>query len=109
MVVEEMLYLPSDEDPMPKGPAKKNKRRWCGGHEGREHIPVVTKATWAGGWQCGYKENRWHKNHYAPKEYYACWHEVTCEKCHKTLKYRSDSCPDRPYALQEYLKKKENI
>jgi len=103
------LYFLSDEDPMPKGRAKKDRKRWCGGHEGREHIPVITKATWAGGFQCGYRKWSWNRSG-APLTgtSYSCWHEVTCQKCHKTLKYRSDSCPDRVGAWDKYMKEKEN-
>ena len=102
------MYFLSDEDPAPKAPAKKNKRRWCGGHEGREHIPIITKSTWAGGFQCRYTDQKWRKKHYTTGTVYACYHEVTCEKCHKTLRYKSDSCPDRLAAWDKYMKEKEN-
>jgi hypothetical protein len=104
------LYLLSDEDPMPKAPAKKNKKRWCGGHEGREHVPVTTKAKYSGGWQCGYRKQSWRFRGTVVGDgvVYSCWHEVTCEKCHKTLTYKSASCPDRVGAWDKYMKEKEN-
>lgn len=110
MVVEERLYLLSDEDPMPKGPAKKNKKRWCGGHEGREHVPIITKSKSVGGWQCGFRPEfwAWRSKQMARGIVYTCWHEVTCQKCCKTLRYRSDSCPDRVGAWEKYMKEKEN-
>lgn len=98
----------SDEDPMPKGRAKKNRKRWCGGHEGREHIPVVTKSNYAGGFQCGYRKYAWGAYRYKVSGVeYSCWHEISCQKCHKTLKYRSDSCPDRIAAWDKYVKETE--
>ena len=67
-------------DATPTMPAKKDKKRWCGGHVGREHQPVcmpVLKYRFTEGWRelvctvCGkvldhYYSFAWSKKHKPP-------------------------------------------
>jgi len=42
-------------------PAKKDKKRWCGGHEGREHTPVCMKDLAWDGWAARFKKPNTHR------------------------------------------------
>jgi hypothetical protein len=52
-------------------PAKKNKRRWCGGHVGREHQPE---------WREWMVRSR----------FGITWQRLTCAVCGKVLDYKRD-------------------
>jgi hypothetical protein len=68
--------------------SRKDRRRWCGGHKGREHVPVVTLNAW-GNQACGMRDRIWRR----PPEW-VCYHAVTCARCGKVLQYRAPECPD---------------
>jgi hypothetical protein len=101
--------------------ARKDRRRWCGGHVGREHVPVVRMSKWgryhdtaghehAG--HCGWRPRyRWlrtgervpdgalERRHgiYTVIDRYtwSCWHERGCERCGKVLELTlGRQCPD---------------
>lgn len=92
------MYLPSDEEMMPWR-SHKDRRRWCGGHKGREHTPI---ARVAGYWdstirrfpnaQCGDMLYRWSRKPW-------CKHELVCAACNKVLIHSelwdTGHCPER--------------
>lgn len=102
--------------------ARKDRRRWCGGHVGREHVPVVRLTKWAirrrtrdvdmphGGcrWAPWYRWlradervpadalPRGHGRHMVIDRYmWRCDHELGCSQCGKILETTlGRKCPD---------------
>jgi hypothetical protein len=99
--------------------ARKDKRRWCGGHVGREHVPATRLSKWGtyrqttGGHVCGWHPRyRWLRDgepipegairHSGGRWYsvitgyrWECSHEIGCERCGKVLEPRiGRRCPE---------------
>lgn len=99
--------------------SRKDRRRWCGGHAGREHAPVVRLSTLAVSWEkartpkrCGwYPRYRWLRadertpadaierpgGRYTVIDRYvwSCHHERGCDRCGKILEPGlGRQCPD---------------
>lgn len=103
----------------PKHRSRKDRRRWCGGHVGREHVPVIRLsklAMWRRDrgygatcqWQARYRWLRWgepeeligrrgrHGTTVISGYRWSCTHERGCERCGKILDpfLRDRECPD---------------
>lgn len=75
------------------GTKKKNTRRWCKGKIGRKHVLVTTRPE---GKDCHWVEWQVHGRPNDPYRWYACNHQIICEKCGKILKDSlAKECPDR--------------
>jgi len=76
-----------DQDPERKPRAKKNRKRWCKGKEGREHIPTIEfSPMWMSlGRKC-HRDSHW----------YGCYHQRVCKTCGKVLEWSIpvSECPD---------------
>lgn len=84
----------------PSGPPgkrrRKDTRRWCRGHPGREHQPQTIRGSRYGIWadKCGPRRG-WLRRPAGP---WLCWHEIRCQACSKVLVYsfsmKPGQCPD---------------
>lgn len=72
-------------EPQPQQRAKKDKKRWCKGHVGREHDPVIVK-----------QEGYWHDKPCSNDGWFGCHHTEKCENCGRRLRYFLDpkDCPE---------------
>lgn len=69
------------------GRGKKNRKKWCGGHAGRAHIPEWIKWT-------NYDCSRLQDDH-IPSGLNCCWHRSVCKVCGKVLSYGElKTCPE---------------
>lgn len=86
--------LPSDE--WRKQSKKKDTRRWCKGHEGREHKPVIEMSKWPYQRGAGCHAHVEGDRFWWPmdKHGYTCYHQVNCEVCGKRLQDTPERCPD---------------
>jgi hypothetical protein len=89
---------PPSSDEWKKSPSKKDRKRWCGGHVGREHQPVLQLEKYANslGRTCGMGQ-RWTFATRGFVEQWICWHQDVCSVCGRIMGYRIDaeSCPSR--------------
>lgn len=89
---------PSADDGWRKKPGRKNRARWCGGHEGREHQPtIVLDKTLAGFTSCRPLSRTGQKSHV-----WTCIHVTVCGVCGRTLRGLGEGteCPERPEGLR---------
>ena len=80
------MPLPSDE--WRTVPGKKNRRKWCKGKLGAEHVLVVTRTRWQRDADChvGYRADLW-----------VCYHETCCSVCGRKIDHGYlTPCPDKP-------------
>lgn len=93
----------------PRHRSRKDRKRWCGGHVGREHVPVIRLSKWGvhrrsrGVATCGWRE-RHHWEFTLTERYWvgtgdwwwSCDHERGCERCGKILQPFGigRECPD---------------
>lgn len=97
-----------DVDPTPRTPhARKNKRRWCRGKVGVEHVLAVRVSTW--GQQLA---TRWpdrkpcFRAEWWPSRW-LCQHERYCVTCGKIIHHTLDvECPDFTLDVTRYRRKK---
>lgn len=75
--------------------AKKDRRRWCRGKKGVEHVTEIVMYTpsW---WDQYHEEERscfwWRGAHI-----WRCYHQEICTNCGKILQHTlGDDCPDKP-------------
>jgi hypothetical protein len=72
---------------------RKNRKRWCGGHVGREHVPVVRLSHW-GQWRVTRKlpscvRLEWHPSRWL------CTHQEMCSRCGRVMRVLDNrECPD---------------
>lgn len=75
-----------------KAPGRKDTTRWCGGHVGREHEPVVSMRPGAHVQACGVRPSLIHPE----RSTWHCSHNISCADCHKVLDVATaEDCPDR--------------
>lgn len=88
--------MPDEEVKSP--PAKKNRKRWCGGHQGREHTPEMVfmpNGNHVCKWWTYLVGN--HRQGLVEHRDWICQHRDVCQKCGKVLGYPSlFRCPDFP-------------
>lgn len=90
--VERLDEARADAPDMPRYRARKDRKRWCRGKVGVEHVPkVVMSKTWVYVLTRDGKERgcRWlSMNYWHPEKHqrYACYHERRCTQCGKVLK-----------------------
>lgn len=81
-----------------KAMTKKDTRRWCRGHEGREHLTHVI-AQWGEGYTCrpsrSWTRVRGTVDQWQRSERWFCQHVVACAVCGKHLA-TAERCPDMP-------------
>ena len=80
--------------------SRKDRKRWCGGHVGREHVPTIRLSKWGRYWadtNSPHAGCKWIEKHHweftltsrewvGTGEYrWRCRHEVGCERCGKVL------------------------
>ena len=72
--------------------ARKDRRRWCKGKPGREHVLVVREPA-SPSWVCGPSRLFIRSEREAG---WACYHQLVCERCSKVLMWRlpAGDCPD---------------
>lgn len=82
-----------------KSPGKKNTRKWCGGHVGREHHTDIFMTKWPYSGVCRIPVD-WMKRMY-PDRPWRCLHEIRCTVCGKIMRpARWQECPDLPEGLR---------
>lgn len=95
---------PLDPDDTPKRhPGRKDKRRWCGGHVGREHVVSIQIPVNQPGFRgiCRptpewYRRTRIFRDR-DRDEWWWCFHVHACDVCGKHMRSaRANECPDRP-------------
>lgn len=95
----ERQALALDDRPRPQR-AKKDTKRWCKGHAGREHVPQTERPKWTTR-PCELKgDSSWWPSRTSsiPDDDWRCNHQLVCVNCGKILEYFLDAalCPDRP-------------
>lgn len=96
---EKPQYVEPPEVPRPR--AKKDRRRWCRGREGIEHIPALTCDRQWGNGPCSWGLSYYQGLHLA----WRCQHRRRCTVCHKVLDYtiKTEECPSlRPKPVSPY-------
>lgn len=83
-------------------PAKKDKRRWCRGKVGVEHVTEIVEDRWAGRGCRGYDIGKWvryddRKEWVIVDQGWMCCHIEQCVNCGKKMRHiPREQCPDRP-------------
>ena len=88
---------PAESDEWKPTPGKKDTRKWCKGHPGREHKPTVVMGKWAVGYKSFTCKPRTGADRFwwpMDKHGWMCFHEVVCEVCKKRLADTPDRCPE---------------
>ncbi len=89
----------------PRHRGRKDRKRWCGGHEGREHIPGPPEPNHNYNWRHLFGSDLchprpgWSKGLYAWKDPdWWCNHYIRCIRCTKILNENlgATECPDYP-------------
>lgn len=77
-----------------RGRARKDRQRWCGGHEGRAHEPVIVEHPDGVHTRCEPAPAFWERNGWGT---WRCIHRLECARCHRVLERQidPDSCPVR--------------
>jgi hypothetical protein len=78
-----------------RGRARKDRRRWCGGHPGREHEPVTVARSDGVHDRCEPAPAFWERLGHGT---WRCIHRVVCARCGRVLDPAPDqaACPDYP-------------
>lgn len=84
---------PLADDSWRKVRGKKDRRRWCGGHPGREHEPVIVVSNYLA--RPGFGVCRFPQ--WAPQRWW-CRHRRQCSRCGRILEWAlgAGDCPDYP-------------
>lgn len=92
----EAQVWPEDHPKIVKPKSKKDTKKWCKGKVGREHVPELTKQSWANDRTCAPPE-RWMLQ-LMPTRNWRCYHQWVCANCGKVLDrwLPARDCPDRP-------------
>mgnify|MGYP000845342257 CR=1 FL=1 len=86
---------PTETDDWRPTPGRKNRKRWCGGHVGREHKPVVEyDHTLKSLTHCGPRRSSLAED---SDRVWHCIHTTVCATCGKVLDLlgANTPCPDR--------------
>lgn len=105
------LRAPAATDEWPRTPARKDKKRWCGGHVGRVHQPVVVKdKNLTSFTDCHIVEARRDGIHHRDGTVWSCIHHTVCSVCGRTIEWvwGNTPCPDKPEGVP-YGWPKENL
>ena len=92
-----MRRVPAERTEVRRQRARKDRKRWCGGHVGREHTPETVVSHWAKAWggKCRIVKTRLAAPYGPPTvpNYVICYHAVRCSRCGKYLQNVVDECP----------------
>jgi hypothetical protein len=92
-----------DDKPISGSKRRKDTRRWCGGHEGREHDLIIVRdryvLLWPSllcGWRVYYRRGR--PSPRPEDRHWTCHHIQKCQACGKILQrfLKPRDCPDYP-------------
>lgn len=93
-----MQPLPAHEERVRKGHARKDRKRWCKGKPGVEHVPEVVIPPNAMRPEC--REYGMRTRDGEPERWWACGHVLACANCGKVLKF-TVRCPKKPRGLRQ--------
>ena len=76
--------------PTNRSGAKKDRKRWCKGRAGVEHVWQIEKPSNHPGWQT--RSCQW--NIWPRKQYWHCIHRCICQNCGRQEPIAKEQCPD---------------
>jgi len=78
---------PADDSWRPGARKRKNTKRWCKGHVGREHVSELTVSTrWTRVYTCG-RPAEGRASYSGSDPDWTCYHEEVCQNCGKVLRW----------------------
>ncbi|WIB65446.1 hypothetical protein [Curtobacterium sp. MCBD17_040] len=93
---------------------RKNTKRWCKGHVGREHTPIIRINTrWTRVYTCGLPRPGTFDYLFGRDRDWTCYHEEACSRCGKVLRLSlpKSECPTfhtDPSSVHSIVKSSEN-
>jgi hypothetical protein len=103
-----------DPHPSRRPPGRKDKRHWCRGKPGREHVPelAINQSGIYWGRQCGWKPS-WNVTGQDYDVTWWCRHREVCANCGKILREAWDveitECPLYPGSLAQLMAAREQL